>query len=239
MAQLLTYAFRRPLLTVDNLFLDVKLFDGDQLIQPLNMGKDSSFSNLFRGETTGPVGQALSDEVTHFNYGCVLDRVPESDIKVVIKAYVTFSFGGVYDTYTSNEYQHRLSVDSKAKLYYSYIKDELNRKQAWLDEFASSGWPLVNPSLVDQHKNQMVKLSTTTNILCSLTAFIGVKNDQSTTGPSTTGEENFPSGSGFSRAGGRPRRAAAGRPTGGAPLISLGVPVPNAAVSTAGGWDHR
>ena len=251
-------------MTVRDLSLDVKLFDGDQLIQPLDVEENSGFpKSMFNCTTMGPVERVLSDEVTHFNYGCVLDHVPENGIRVEAKVCMTYSFGGVDHTFT-DEYQ-QLSVESgRELLYYSYVKDELNRQQAWLDCFKSS-----SAQRVAEYKDRMVQLSTTTNLLSSLTAFVGVKkphkrqsssrtniDEQSSSRPrielidivdyeeflycgiSYTGNESIPSGSASRQAGGRPQRAGAVRPAGSAPLMSVGGHTPNAASVSPQGWDH-
>ena len=171
MAQLLAYAIRRPPLPVRSASFGVQLFDGSQEINPSGLAHNSAFpDNMFDGTPTGPVGQFLTDECTHFKYGCVLDSVPEAGVKVKVKARFTYELENTVHTY-GFERDLALTVEAgENPLYYSYVKDELNRKQVSLDGSR-------NQSLVDQYKHQMVNLSTTTNLLCSLTAFIGVKSE--------------------------------------------------------------
>ena len=181
-ARLLAYAVRRPPLPVRNENFQVQLFRGTQQIQPaeleqLDPDRRSGFTNnLFNNTPIGPVSQSLTEEVTHLKYACILDSVPESGIRIEVTARMNYSDEGnvVHSATYTKDLQLQVTA-GKNPLYYSYIKDEVNRIQAWLDEFGSPGNQMFDQQRTAEYKDQMIKLSTNTNLLCSLTAFIGVK----------------------------------------------------------------
>ena len=92
---------------------------------------------------------------------------------------MNYSLNGIPRTdFLPREQQVQVS-SGRNPLYYSYVKDELNRMQTWLDEFGRG------ENAADR-KTTMINLSTTTNLLCSLTAFVGERKRQ---GQAETGME--------------------------------------------------
>ena len=180
-ARLLAYAVRRPPLAVRNEKFEVELLNGNQAIEPINLDQGADAvqptgfpNNIFNGTSMGPIGQNLTEEVTHFKYGCVLDDIPPNGIKVKVTARMEYSLNGRPRIDASLKEKQVQFSSGRNPLYYSYVKDELNRMQIWLDEFGRT-------DEAADRKTAMINLSTTTNLLCSLTAFVGERKRQGQT----------------------------------------------------------
>ena len=167
-ARLLAYAVRRPALAVRNEHFEVQF--GDGLETEAEDGSPTGFpTNLFNGIAMGPTNSDLKEEVTHFKYGRVFDSVPENGINFTISARMNYTLNGRARSDDLQKEKHVRVESGRNPLYYAYVKDELNRLQTWLDEYGQT-------EQAASKKKTMIDLSTTTNLLCSLTAFIGVKS---------------------------------------------------------------
>ena len=171
-ARLLAYAVRRPALAVRNEGFEVQ-FDGD--LVPINFDENAMPTgfptNLFNGTVSakGLINSDLSEEVTHFKYGGVFDSVPANGIKVRVSTRMNYTLNEDFRSDVFQKEDQVKVVSGRNPLYYAYVKDELNRLQTWLDGYGST-------EQAANRKQTMIDLSTTTNLLCSLTAFIGVRS---------------------------------------------------------------
>jgi hypothetical protein len=193
MTRLLGYASRKPPMRVktQECLVALKNGNGDQIqVKRVDEFENTGMpGSIFGDSFAGPIGEWLSDEISHYKYGCILEpnQVTNgliADVKVDLAVEQNSNDRALAVLQRTKE--ARIQVDSSRTnpLYFSYVKDELGRLQKYVDdqEYQSHGIrdeaeraPVEEK--IAQYKEKIVNLSSTTRLLSPLTAFVGVRKD--------------------------------------------------------------
>ena len=135
--------------------------------------------NLFNGCVTGPTNEKLKSEITKFRFGCIFDKVPVNGLEVQIQAQFLLDNEEIN---VVEQLKVRERNITESLQYYSYIKEELQRLQTNNEQSSflslNRNWRDTNQELnqrIEAQKRVIINLSTATNLLSPLTAFVGVK----------------------------------------------------------------
>ena len=173
--------FRKPPSPLFNEGLSVTPQNARQLtLEEEELNQTGIPANLFSGLITGPTNEQLNSEVTKFRFGCILDldTVPEDGLDVEIVA--RFRLGDEHIP-VAKSLRVRPRPITQCLQYYSYIKEEIHRLQTNNEESSYRMWGLTQEerdrlqTSIEEQKKVIVNLSTATNLLSALTAFVGVK----------------------------------------------------------------